>query len=443
MPDLYSIIPDSSSTLGGSTVLLSGLGLNSLTGVLFGSNAATGVVPISSSKAICIVPASTSTIDNRVGVTLQFSSVSKVFSNRFTYYNMTEMVGLQAYLNGYDISQYVTSWGNLEQVRELMLATPQVFTSEVSLSVYNFNNFLSPAGQSLMKGLTWFNTILELKVYGYTLFKGLLIDLPVKLDDYTVEIKARSFMNVLATRNFSGTGTSNPGDLLFAIVNSAIPQTNSTVDNATDYSKYVDYNSLLLAGADTREAGATIKYEFSGNDTCLSAIQKISELCSIEVYLYGFQIVARPFRAIDPNINVKAELLNDFVQEWQSLESNFLSFYNRVTVGYPTSNTLTLNDYDSQRTNKNIIDYAFDETAAVAAADYASAEFFGNLFLSRNSKRRAKLNVLGKSDYYQLTTGDRLSVTQPQLGYVQKPFEIVEVHHDLDNKGYQLSLVEL
>lgn len=442
MPALYNISPDSGSLTGGYTIMLQGIGLTGLTAVYFGSVKAAGLNVISDKKAICVVPASPLSNDNQAALTLHYGAAVQIFPSKFMYYNMINQVGYQAFLDGLDVSQYVTSWGTLEQIRQLLLASPQMFTSEVTIELYNYQNFLSP-GKSTMQGFNWFNLELEIRVYGVTVFIGLIIDVPVVIDTSLAQIKARSIFNKLATTSFNETGRSvNPGELISKIVNSVIPKL-PYIGNSNDFSPYVNYRSLDTCGSEARVNGATINYQFDANTTCLDAIQKISDLCSIDFYIYGFVITAKAFNPLTSQINVKAEILDDFVKEWQTLESSYLTFYNLVNMYYPTGKAVTLNDTISQRQNNTVQDITFVDTDPVCCADYNSALYFGSLYLKRNAKRRTKITVLGKADFYQFVLGDRVWVTQSMYGYNKKPFEIIEVHRDLDNKGCQLALAEL
>lgn len=338
---------------------------------------------------------------------------------------------------GVDISRFVTSWGRLEQIKDILLAQATLLTSEMSIQVMNFRKFLNPRGPgSLVAGLDHYNGLLELIKDGRTIYEGLVKDVRVSANSQTATIVSENILKKPAETviNAQATGA-NPALAMLSFLRLTVPEGN------------IDARTFDQAAAPSGSAGATVDYAFGEGDnvTVLQAIQLTSELSSISVFVKDNRVIARPFIPYQGGEeNFKPELNDATVREWGSFNWDNSSFNNRIRVGYPTDQTVLLEDTESIKTNgrtPRLIEFSEDEK--VAASNLTSADFFGKLYLRRAAKRRTKLSVAGGKALNGTVIGDRFPATTPSLGLIRLPMECIEVHETIDGDETELALAQI
>lgn len=344
-----------------------------------------------------------------------------------------------AELFGMDVTDRIVEWGTVEQIKEVLLATAELFTSEVTMTFDNTSGFLSPRhGQSLVAGLDWFHKTLTLKSDGVSIFEGLVKTVIPNPEEKTATVTAENIFAAPVATYYHGTDAAvNPAIAMLTIVRSALAD------------EYINIHSFHYAAGAARRAGATINFTFSEGDeiTVADAIQEIGDLASIAVYVQNNQIFARAFRPYQGSSSeLKFPITDTIVREWGEFGWDNASFNNRVSVGYsigPPELYVRREDVESWRLNGK--EWRAHEYAAgddVTAADLPSAQFFGDTYLQRASYRREKLSLVGGPELKAAAKlGDRFPVTQAEFGLVDTALETIEVRPRLGQDEIELLLV--
>jgi hypothetical protein len=337
---------------------------------------------------------------------------------------------------GQDVTNLVTSWGNIEQIKDVLLVNATFMTGEHSIELLNRRGAFSPgAGSSLTAGVNWYNQLLEILVDGRTVYQGYVKNITTNNTLTSAKIVSENIFKQPSetTIALSGIGQ-NPADVMLAI---ALMGADPSL---------VDMQSFQQAGGPARAAGATIDYNFpsGSNVTVLSALQQIGALASISCFVLNNRITARAFKPYQGGgSDLQFTLQDSFVREWGDFGFDVSSFNNRVTVGFTGPGSITLNDLESQKINNIVRGFAFPSTGSVVSSNLTSARFFGTLYLQRASLRRGVLPVAGGREFKDVSIGDRFPVTNPRLGLVNFPMEAIEVHGDLDHEEFELHLAQL
>jgi len=338
---------------------------------------------------------------------------------------------------GQDITKYVISWGTIEQIKEVLLATNTILTSEQNLVVANIGNMFSPGG-SFLVGLNWYNkpiTITDAQ-YGVILYQGLVVDVKTDRSNMKATIVSNSVFKRPSEAIFSGTYNGvTPGAFLLSVLEETL--------TADEFDEYVNQNSFPSADGPSILAGATINvsYDSNGNTTVLQVMQAVGALCSMSFYIYNNQIFARTYKPFTGG-GLKWPIVDRIVRDWGEFDWDNNSFNNQVNVGYP-GGTYVGNDTVSQNINNVTRLFQFDGSGNVACPNLASAKFYGDLYLARSSTRRPILKLKGGLEFDYAHTGDRFPVTEATLGLVALPMELIECSRNLDERGYDLTLVGL
>ena len=343
-------------------------------------------------------------------------------------------------LGGIGVPSRVVSHGTLEQIKEMLLKTTQLYTSEHTITLANDGNALV----KLTNGMDWYGQILDLTVDGLSIWRGYIIAVQPDATNLTVNVTARSVMQKGAETSISAsaalTGTAvNPADAILAILRKAF----------TD--DQLDLAAIRLSGGAARAAGATIDYTFAAgsNVTAMSAVQSISALCGIAVYELDGLITARVWRPYDGNgSDLRFPITDANVREWGTLSYDTTMFNPGVDVSYTGGGSAAVDDRESARRNglldpatgKSLRRYAFSATDVIAH-DLAGARYFGGLYLSMAGDRCAKLDVTVGQEFNGVALGDRFPVTQAtRMDLTALPMEVYTIRQDLDRQQWTLAL---
>ena len=337
---------------------------------------------------------------------------------------------------GVDITARVVSWGSLEQIKEILLAVAQMFTSENSITVNNAGGaFTSDGAASIIRGMNWYGQLLTIAIDGDTVYAGRVRNITIAPDGGTATITSEDVMKIPAQEPFIGSATNvNPGDALLAIARSVLSD------------DFIDVSSFQSCGASARSAGATISYAWTADTktSAMAAMQEIAQLCSISVYVSRTLLSARVFKPYQgQGSGLKQTLTDDMLRAVPSHGYDVLNFVNRVTVGYTGSLTVTVDALDSQRVNRVVRPATYGTGTTVFAFDKASATYFGNLCLSRSSYQRRIIDVTVGPPMNPVDMGDRFPLTSSRFGVDFMPGEVVEAHRDPDRDETTIKLAEL
>ncbi len=346
-------------------------------------------------------------------------------------------MSIQARFMGVDISEFVTSWGRLEQIKDILLAQATLLTAEMNIEVMNFRKFMNPRGPgSLIAGLDHYNGLLEIIKDGRTIYEGFVTDIRPNANAQTSVLVSENILKKPAETVINTQATdANPSFAMLDFIRFAVPEEN------------IDARTFDQAAAPSSTSGATIDYTFAEGDniTVMQGVQLVSELSSISVFVKDNKIIARPFVPYrGQEENFKQEVNDEIAREWGAFSWDNSSFNNRVSVGFPVDKTVLLEDTESIKINgrtPRLIEFSPEDN--VVASNLTSAEFFGRLYLRRAAKRRTKLNVAGGKSVDGTVIGGRFPVTTTSLGLVRFPMECIEVHQTLDSDEIELSLAQL
>lgn len=341
-------------------------------------------------------------------------------------------------LMGQDVSSYVTEWGEVEDIKEVLLVRSQLFTGEHTVVLSNHDGRFSPfrAG-SLLYGKAYFQSKVELTEDGETLFYGLLKQVQLSNNNRTASLKVENVFTILTTS-------------LASLVQSGVsPMTAclSMIEEA-GLGEYVDRNSFVSAAAGATAAGATVDVDFSdSNRTVLAAVQDLAELAGVAVYVRGATIYARPFQPYQgSSAGLRFPIQADNTVEIGSLEQAADNLKNVVTVDYSASSSITLTDEQSIRRYQGYrseVRLSYNTGSEIAIANSVSATYFGNKYLERASTLRCTLEVVGADTLRSVRIGDRHPVTDDHYGLSSEPFEVIETHRAIREKTISLTLASL
>lgn len=428
---ITGITPVSGPVGGGTSVEVRGSDFDGSEDIFFGSRRATNILFVDSTRLTCDTPAHP---NSSVNVKVQFSlAYLATLTAGFAY---TDDVRIRARLMGVDLTQFVTSYGRLEQIKDILLAQATLLTTEMTIQVVNFQDFAKPKGVgSLFGGLNWYNQVLEILRDGRTIYEGFVKNIRTSPNEETADIVSENVLKKPAETVIVASALSaNPAQAMLGFLRLVLEDSS------------INVTTFNQAGAQATNAGATIDYVFAQGDnvTVLQAIQLVSDLASISVFVKDNKVIARPFIPYQGDeAGLKFELNDSIVREWGELEFDNSAFNNKVAVGYPTDQFEILTDVESIKTNGITREIQFPADAKVAASDLTSARFFARLYIRRAAKRRQKLNIAGGEALKGTVIGDRFPVTSPDLGLVRSPMECIEVHQTLDGNEMELALAQI
>lgn len=335
---------------------------------------------------------------------------------------------------GVDVSDYVTDWGEVEDVKEILLVRSQLFTGEHSIKLSNIDGRFSPyqAG-SLFYGKAYFQSTVSLTEDGVPLFVGLLKSVSLDGNSRICTLKVENYFSVLATTLTSLVQTSVK-PMLAAL----------SIIEAAGMLEFADRNSFVAAAAD--EEAVDIDFSESST-TALAAIQNLADLSSVAVYVRGGIIQARPFQPYQGgSAGLRFPITAAVVAEMGALTDEPDSLKNVVTFVYSASSELTIQDDASIRRyqgyqNEVRLSYATGEPIVIGSL--ATASHFATRYLSRSATLRRTLEIVGGNELRGIRIGDRHPVTDDHYGLSAEPFEVIETHRQIQAKTITITLASL
>lgn len=336
---------------------------------------------------------------------------------------------------GKDLSSYVTDWGEIEDIKEVLLAKTQLFSGEHSVTLSSPKGEFNPyrAG-SLFYGKAYFQSPATIYEDGELVFDGLLK--AVKVDKATRSV-------TLMLENYLSIPTARLVNRAVAPGVNAVSEALAILDDA-GLEAIIDRASFLTAAS--RSGGATVDTDFvDSNTTVLSAVQSLTELASVSVFVRNGLIQAK---AVEPyqgsGSGLRATIDTSNVAGFGSMEEALDHIKNVVMVEYQ-GGSITLRDQASiTRCKGQELDASLSfSSGSIIISNLASARIYGEAFLQRTSTLRRTLSVEGSNDLRSVRIGDRHPVTDAYYGLNAEPFEVIETHRAIQKKTINLVLASL
>ena len=321
-----------------------------------------------------------------------------------------------------ELAPYVTNWGQVEEIKDVLLAQSQLFTSQHTLVLSNQDGRFSPyITKSPFYGR---NTQLEqctLSVDGTNLFSGYVRSIEPDQASRTVNIIAENAFTIPANSIINLTTSGNPASIL------------QTIFENVGLGQYLDLVSFAAAGSGASAAGATIAvaYATSAGTTALSAVQSICALCSFSCFVQGGLIRLRAFQPYQGNLaGVKWAVTSAIAYDFKNLVDAYTNLSNSVNIDYGASSTLYLANQASIRLNgiETNTPFSTKNGSTLSVPDITSATYFGGLFLDRASTLRKVGTFTGGPQMVEAHIGDRITVAASNWSTSPVAFEIIETH---------------
>ena len=332
-----------------------------------------------------------------------------------------------------ELASQVLDWGQVEEVKEVLLARATLFISEHAVTLANADGRFSPKNtKSMFYGRNMQLAKSLLSVDGTTLFDGFIKSIDVDHANRTVTITSQNSLTLPANSKVLLTTTGNPAAIIRTILESA------------GLAGYLDTGSFLGAQGGSSGAGATIgvNYTATSNATALQAIQDISALCSLSCFVQGGLIRLREFSPYQGSSSgIKYAVTSTTAYDFGILADAPNNISNSVTVLYGASSSVTLSDPDAIKANGGLAvltTFATSTNLNLYLSDVASARYFGNLFLTR----AANLKQIGKFragvKLLDAHIGDRITVQADNWSTSPIAFEIIEVRRAIASDSVEL-----
>lgn len=331
-----------------------------------------------------------------------------------------------------ELAAYVTDWGEVEEVKDILLAQSQLFTAQHTIVLANADNRFSPKNtQSPFYGRNTQLAEAFLSVNGPTLYQGFVRSIEPDHKTRTVKILTQNSFTVPANTNLILQTSGNPAAVIREILESV------------GLSNYIDYSSFQSAGGGASSAGASIavNYEAGDNTTALAAIQSICSLCSFSCFVQAGKIKLKAWQPYQGNNSgIKYAVTSAQVYDFSTLSDAYTNLSNSVTILYATDSELTLTNPQSIRANGITPNTEFNAVTAqpLSVPDLVSANYFGDLFLSRSSTLRQQGSFTAGPTLNELHIGDRITVDAPNWGSAPIAFEVIETHLEIEGNNLRV-----
>lgn len=335
---------------------------------------------------------------------------------------------------GVDVSAYVTDWGEIEDIKEVLLAKTQLFSGEHSIKLSNPNGEFSPfKSGSLFYGKQYFQSEVTIEEDGELVFDGLLKSVEVSKSGRDTRLLLENYLSIPTSRLTELSALdSNPTLAALGILQGA------------GLRDRVNEASFLSASAKT--AGATIDINFAGTTTTvLSAVQDLCELASVALYVRNGVITAKavePYQGNNSSLRFPINTSNTVMVE--KVEEAFENVKNVVVVTY-SGGSATYTDPSSitfcrgQRLEASL-NYG---SGSIVIGNAASAAIYGAAFLERAAVLRRKISVTGSDDLRMVRVGDRHPITDSYFGFDNEPAEVIETRRSIQTKTINLVFATL
>ena len=342
-----------------------------------------------------------------------------------------------ATLGGLDISSLVTSWGDIERTKNLILGQDELFVSEHTIILGNKGHWGDPGGAaSSAKGMDWSGEVFELLVDGRIVFSGTVVNLKPGAVSQEVRLVAQNRLKAAAEETVAvNLSAVNPGAVMLA----ALDQTHAK--------NYIDRLSFMRAGMFRENQGVLLNanYPQGQNHTALEVLQDVGDLASISVLEEAGKITASAFQPYQGSgAGLGFPITDAIARDWDEWERDPTAYKNRVKMGYPTDAYETLDDLESQKRNQKIIrSKDFSAGGPLVAAGKGAALALGQIYLSRSALRRATTRVTGGPQLVGTQLGDRFPITSVSLSVSGYPVETIGIRLALDDENVQLTLAQI
>lgn len=347
---------------------------------------------------------------------------------------------------GQELAPYVLDWDKIEEVKNILLASNQMFTAEHTLTLSNADNRFTPQNS---KGIFYGKNIelipVQLSIDGVILYQGFIRTLTIDHASRTAKIVSQNAFTVPANYFVNLTTVGNPASIVWAILNQC------------GLSAYVDPVSSTSAQAGFSSAGASIgvAYVVTGaassangvsGTTALSAIQDICNLCSMSCFVQAGIIKLVPVTPYQGNLSgVKYQIGVNDVYDFSELEYAYENLSNSVHIGYGASSDYYASNPSSIQNNKLETNTQFSSTTQndLYCPDLVSATYYAGLFLARASTLRRQGKFTAGPKLMQCHIGDRVTVNAPNWGSGPIAYEILETHLGITGNSVDLTVATI
>ncbi len=339
---------------------------------------------------------------------------------------------------GQELAPYVKDWGSVDDTKSLLLAQTQIFAGQCSIVLQGADKIFTPYFPgSPLYGRWTENAQATITLGGKVLYNGLVKSVDMNAQDRTTTIAMENYFSKPCSLGASlvANGVNPAGAMLTILANAGLVQ-------------YADIPSFNAAGAAASAAGASInvKYPADGSTSVLAALQAISELASIEVYVVNGLITAKAWTPYQGGgAGLKWSLDSSLVRSWGNYTQAYDNLNNVVSMTYGASLNLTLENAVSILQNgiRNVFTFSAAVGADLAVPDIVSAQFFCQIYLDRASTLKGVLDVDAGPEMESVLLGDRFPVTCPNLGMTAVAMEVIETHRKIQAEGIGLKLVTI
>lgn len=359
---------------------------------------------------------------------------------------------------GLEVAPFGLNFGSVEEVKDILLASNQMFCAEHTLELANADNRFSPSNPaSIFYGRNILLAPVVLSQGGALLFQGFLTDISLDHASRKVRLVSQNAFTLCANYFVNLTTSGNPAAIIRTILEQA------------GLSNYIDEISFNAAQGGFAAAAATIgvKYVTTGavgtaqgisGTTALSAIQAISSLCGLSCFVQAGLIRLKAFQAYQGNLSaVKWQIGPDQVYDFKEMGYAKANLSNSVNVGYGASSNYYAANQVSIRANSygfgaftpaagpngkrsGEVNTQFDGTTGndLTVPNLTSAQYFAKQFLARASTLRRTAGLVCGPQLLQAHIGDRCTIMAPNWGPAPIACEILETHIELASNSVEL-----
>ena len=342
-------------------------------------------------------------------------------------------------IRGQQVGPYVSDWGSIDTVKDLLLAQTQLFAGQYQVKLFGTDALFSPyAPGSLFYGWASSNQIATMSLGGNVAYNGIIKAIEMDGQRREVTVTMVDYFSKPCSIIASAVGTGvNPAAAMVTLFENA------------GLGLYLNFNSFESAGAAASAAGATVNVNWTGSSSTsvLAAVQALSQLASIQVFILNGQIWAQawtPYQGNSAGIKGTLDSASGLVRSWGDFTQAYDNLNNSVTVAYGASSTLTLINAQSVNTYGIKNGYSFSTATGqpLAVPDQISAQYFAQTYLARASTLKGVVQCeCGPELLSVANLGDRWLVTSPNMGMTAVPMEIIETHKKISANGVGLKLV--
>ena len=353
-------------------------------------------------------------------------------------------------LMGVELAKYVLDWGQVEEVKDILLSSNQLFCAQHELEISNWDNrFSTNNPKSIFYGRNIQLAPVVLSQGGALLYQGFVRTVTLDHAKRTAKIVTENAFTVPANYFVNLTTSGNPAAIIQTILEQA------------GLADYIDPVSFQAAQGGFSVAGASIgvAYVTTGavdsaagvsGTTALAAIQAISALCGLSCFVQNGLIRLKAYAPYQGNNSgVKYQITGALAYDFSTLEFAYQNLSNSVNIGYSTASNLYLKNQASINANgsgfgaltsKTEVNTQFDGTTGntITVPNLVSAQYFATQFLARASTLRQQGQLTAGPSLLGVNIGDRVSILAPNWSPNPLVFEVLETHRKLESQSVDL-----